>query len=135
MILNKIHTGDTALDLALRVEGWESEEIEKEKMKIAEILREQGELISNYQRPQKVFLLLLCQMRDIYSMSMGNTLAPTGTNHYNAQLELSDKSRAIKGLVACYVVWLGSIKGMVFRTTARWVGLVPCFGQDCYKSL
>ena len=80
MILNKIHTGDTALDLALRVEGWESEEIEKEKMKIAEILREQGELISNYQRQQKLYLLLLCQISNINSMSRRNTLPPKKRN-------------------------------------------------------
>ena len=33
----------------------------------------------------------------------------TGANHYHAQLGLPDKSRAIKALVFCYVVWLGSM--------------------------
>ena len=33
----------------------------------------------------------------------------TGATHYLAQLELPDKGRAIKGLVVCFVVWLGSM--------------------------
>ncbi len=38
--------------------------------------------------------------------------------HYNEQLEISCKNRAIKWLVVCYVVKLGSIKGMGLRTSA-----------------
>ncbi len=34
----------------------------------------------------------------------------TGATHYHAQLGLPDKGRTIKGLVVCYVVFLGSIK-------------------------
>ena len=37
-----------------------------------------------------------------------------GATHYkNAQLGLPDKGGANKGLVVCYVVWLGSMKGMI----------------------
>ncbi len=45
----------------------------------------------------------------------------TRATHYHADLGLPDKSRAIKGLVVCYVVWLVSIKGMGLRTCARCV--------------
>ncbi len=31
----------------------------------------------------------------------------TGATHSHARLGLRDKGRAIKGLVVCYVVWLG----------------------------
>ena len=48
----------------------------------------------------------------------------TGATHYHAQLEPSEKGRAIKGLVVCYVVWIGSlIYGMGLWTSARYVGL------------
>ncbi len=51
----------------------------------------------------------------------------TGTTHYYAQLELPDKGLAIKGLIVCYVVWLGSmIYAMGLWTSARcvaWSGL------------
>ncbi len=40
-----------------------------------------------------------------------------------AQLGLSNKGRAIKGLVIYYEVWLGSMKGVI-RTCARCAGLV-----------
>ena len=36
----------------------------------------------------------------------------TGATHYHAQLGLPDKGCAIKGLVVCYIVWLGSTKGV-----------------------
>ncbi len=41
----------------------------------------------------------------------------TGATHYHAQLGLQDKVCAIKGLVVCYVVRLGSIKWMILRRT------------------
>ena len=45
-----------------------------------------------------------------------------GATNYYAHLGLSDKGRAIKGLVVCYVVWLGSmIYGMGLWTSARCV--------------
>ncbi len=57
----------------------------------------------------------------------------TGTHtHYNAKLRLPDKGRAIKGLVVCYVVWLGSIK-WVFGA-AQGVSLVSCCGKDDYQA-
>ena len=43
-------------------------------------------------------------MCDINDMSRGECLLPrphTGATQYHAQLELSDKNRAIKGLVVC----------------------------------
>ncbi len=46
-------------------------------------------------------------MHDINSMIWGNA----GATYYHAQLGLPDKDRAIKGLVVCYVKWLGSMKG------------------------
>ena len=46
-------------------------------------------------------------MRYNNSMSMGNT----GVTHYHALLGLPDKGRSIKGVVICYAVWLGSMKG------------------------
>ncbi len=55
----------------------------------------------------------------------------TGVTHYRAQLGPLYKRRAIKGLVVCYVVWLGYMKGIGLRTC---VGLVPCCGHDCYRA-
>ncbi len=43
-------------------------------------------------------------MRDINSMSKGNTLAQKRSNQYHAKLGLPDKGRAIKGLVV-YNSW------------------------------
>ncbi len=40
----------------------------------------------------------------------GRPLPKTGTTHYHAQLVLPDKDLAIKGLVVCYIVWLGYMK-------------------------
>ena len=58
----------------------------------------------------------------------------TGATHYHAQLGLPDKDRAIKGLVVCYVVWLGSmIYEMGHRIGARCV-VVSCCVQDGYQS-
>ena len=50
----------------------------------------------------KVYLLLLCQMRDITNMSRENALAPKKI-----------KGREIRGLVICYD-GLGSMKGWIF---------------------
>ena len=59
----------------------------------------------------------------------------TGVTQYQAQLGLSDKDRTIKGLVVCYVVWLGSIiYDMGLWTSARCVGMVPCYGQDGFRA-
>ena len=45
-----------------------------------------------------------------------------GATHYHAQLGHSNKGRTIKGLVFCYVVWLGSsIYGIGLWTSARCV--------------
>ena len=53
-------------------------------------------------------------------------MAPKQAQLNHALLGLSDKGRAIKGLIVCYVAWLGSmIYGM---------GLVPCYGQDGYQA-
>ena len=53
----------------------------------------------------------------------------TGTTHYHAH---PDKGGAIKGLVVCYVLWLGSMKGIGLRTSAEygpslllWSGWLP----------
>ncbi len=62
-------------------------------------------------------------MHNIDSVSRGNDLAKTGESHYHTQLGLSDKDRAIKGLVACY----GSLDKRKVH------GRVPCCGrQDGY---
>ncbi len=45
-----------------------------------------------------LYLLLLCQMCDIISVSSGNALAKTGATHYQTQLGLPDKGHTIKGL-------------------------------------
>ncbi len=50
--------------------------------------------------------------------------------HYHAPLGLTDIGSAIKELVVCYAVWLGSVKWMGLRTCAKCVGLVPCFGGE-----
>ncbi len=45
--------------------------------------------------------------------------------HYHAQLGLLDKGRAIKGLVVCYVVWLGSMiywMGLWTSVSCVWYG-------------
>ncbi len=50
-----------------------------------------------------------------------------------AKLGFPDKGRAIKGLVVCYVVWLGS---MIYGIDL-WIRpkcLVPCCGQDGYRA-
>ena len=56
-----------------------------------------------------MLLLLLCQIYDIISTSRENALAPNSTTHYHAQLGPPDKGHAIKVMVVCYVVWLGSL--------------------------
>ena len=45
---------------------------------------------------------VLCQKRDIYNMSNGNTLAQIGATHYYSQLGLQDKSKD----------WLSAIVGI-----------------------
>ena len=45
-------------------------------------------------------------------MTTSIPLLKTGANHCQAHLGLTERGRAIKGLVLCYVVWLGSLKGM-----------------------
>ena len=50
---------------------------------------------------RKLYLLLLCQMRDINNMSGGLPWSQTCATQYHAQLELPDKGCAIKGLVVC----------------------------------
>ncbi len=52
----------------------------------------------------------------------------------HTQIDLQDKGCAIKGLIFCYAVWLGSVKGWVLRQ-AQSMGLVPCCGQDGYQGL
>ncbi len=54
-----------------------------------------------------------------------------GASHNHAQLGLQDKGHAIKGLEVCYLVWLGSMKGMFLRI---FVGLVPFCGHDGYRA-
>ena len=52
--------------------------------------------------------------------------AMSDVRHYHAQLGHPDKGRAIKGLVVCYVVRLGSmIYGMCLWTGAMCLGRVP----------
>ncbi len=49
---------------------------------------------------------------------------------YSILIIYLDKSRAIKGLVVCFVLWLGSIingMGLLARC------MVPCCGQDGYQ--
>ena len=41
------------------------------------------------------------------------SLPQTDTTYHHAQLGLPDKGCPIKGLVVSYVVWLGSMKGLV----------------------
>ena len=77
-------------------------------------------------------LLLLFEMHDI---RFGGMPWPhTGANNYHSQFGLPEKGRAINWLVVCYVVWLGSMKGMSVKTCARCVGLVPCCGQIGYRA-
>ncbi len=46
----------------------------------------------------------------------------TGATHYHGQLGFPDKVHAMKGLVVCYVVWLGSmIYELFLRTSERCV--------------
>ncbi len=58
----------------------------------------------------------------------------TGAIHSHAQLDLSDKGPATKGMVVCYVVWLGSMKRIGLRTCSKCAGLDPCCGQDRFRS-
>ena len=54
-------------------------------------------------------------MLDINSTSRGNALTPKGATHYHAHLGLLVKDHDVKGLVVCYLVWLGSrFMGWVF---------------------
>ena len=57
-------------------------------------------------------------------------LPQSGATHYDVQLGPHNKGRSIKGLVVCYVVWLGSMKGMDLRTYTSCISMVPCCGQD-----
>ena len=57
------------------------------------------------------------------SENIHKTEAQQGVTHYHAQLRLPDKGQAIKGLVVCNVVCLGSMKGMGLKTFAWY--LVP----------
>ncbi len=59
-----------------------------------------------------------------------------GAIHYHAQLGLPDKDRVIKGLVVCYIVWLGSIymEWVIGHICVMFAYLVPCCGQDGYQS-
>ena len=71
-------------------------------------------------------------MRDINSMIRGNALSPNRRStktQYHSQLGLPDKGRAIKGLVVCYVEWLGFMKGIVLR----YLGLVPYCDKDSFE--
>ncbi len=54
-------------------------------------------------------------MRDINSMSRINALAPTHAVRTIRQRSCNQKVR----LVVCYVVWLGFMKGIGPRTSAR----------------
>ncbi len=58
----------------------------------------------------------------------------TGATHYYEQLGLSEKAHANKGLIVCFIVWLGSMKGMGRKTCARCVGLHLCGGQNGYRA-
>ena len=90
-------------------------------------------LMPNAQTESKLNLLLLCQMRDTYSK--GNAMAPDRHNTLPWKLGLPDKGCAIKGLVVCYVVWLGSmIYGMGLWTRESCKGLIPCCGQNGYRA-
>ena len=66
---------------------------------------------------KEIKLILLCD--DIISIGRGNALAPTGAIYYHAQLGLPYKGRTIKGLVVCYVVCVGSMKGGWFLRHAQ----------------
>ena len=46
-------------------------------------------------------------MRDINRLSREMPWPKTGATHYHARLGLLDKGWAVKGLVVCYVLWLG----------------------------
>ena len=70
-------------------------------------------------------------MRDINSTSRGKALAPIQAQliTMHAQLGPSDMVRAVKGLVVCFVVLLGSMNGMVLGLAqGAWVG------QDGYRA-
>ncbi len=72
---------------------------------------------------------MINQIRDIDSTRrLGSKQAKLITMH--AQLGILDKDRApIKGLVVCFVVLLGSMKGMVLGLAqGAWVG------QDGYRA-
>ena len=73
-------------------------------------------------------------MCDINSMGGGMPWPQTGATHCPTQLGIPDKGRAMKELVVCYFVWLGSMKGIGHRTCTRCAGLVPCCGQDGYRA-
>ncbi len=63
---------------------------------------------------------------NINSMSRGNALAP---NRSNSLPYTGRTSRKIKGLVVvCFVVWLGSMKGMGFITRSENLFIRQCFG-------
>ncbi len=50
-----------------------------------------------------------CQVSVIDNMSGGMPLPKKSTFQHHAQLGIPDNGRAIRGLVECYLVWLGSI--------------------------
>ena len=74
-------------------------------------------------------------MRDIDSMSRGECLGPKqNLTHNHAQLGLPDNGRAINRLLFCYIVWLGSLKGMSLKTCARWMDLFSCCCQSGFRA-
>ena len=60
-------------------------------------------------------------------------MGPKQAQPITMHLGLPDRGRAIKGLVVCYVMWLGSIKGIGLRFSAdAWY--VPLLWPGCSGS-
>ena len=74
-------------------------------------------------------------MSELIVRVVGMPCPQTGATQYYTQSGLTDKGCAIKGLVVCFVVWLGSMSyGMGLWTSTRCMGMVPCCGPDGYKA-
>ncbi len=74
-----------------------------------------------------------CARHKMYEQ--GDALALNRRNLLPCTVRTSSKGRANKGMVVCYVLWLGSVGSMCWVIgQAQVCGLVPCCGQDCYRA-
>ena len=96
---------------------------------------------STQKPPGFCFLGVTMNVVILVVMLWGMPWPQTGATHYHAQLGLPDKGRAIKGLVVCNVVWIGSmiygrrkVRGSGPLLLSGWLwAQVPQHSIDAYR--